>query len=229
MYKISCKALTICFLVLSITACRVSNDSNLLPKDINGKLFIRGYMLSGSHELFWVLDLGTKQYRAVTNKLLIDQLNLKYLQELKYNLDEQKVIRIYARKKLRVFNFDSGLFDFDNVNLTSILSINPKLNYQEDNILSPDNKYRIISNRKLNKITIQNEVDKSIRTIKFNNYFFGLTFSPYNNYFIVFEKEPLIFSDGSNYLLKFVNLKTGHVYYLNDVYVSLPGSIIWKK
>jgi len=241
MYKIITAALIACILIvcLFLSNCfnirllqqLISNNTctNQLPKDIKGKLLLRGYLVSGSHNLYWMLNLNNHQCYKLFNTAYTNKLDLKYLRNLKYNIDEQKVLRKYMLKNQKLLNFDLGLLHFDNLNIMSLMAFNPYLNYQEDNLISNNSKYRVILDRNNNKISILNKSTKYNNVIKMDNYFFGITFNPDNTYLALFEKVPFAFNDGSNYLIKFINLNTGKTYYFKDAYVSLPGSIEWLE
>lgn len=223
------KLVTFIVLLMSVITCISACDKESLPDLPAHKSFIlfRGYPYSGIHCIYWKYDLDKKELNELNNQEYIDLLDYVYYQGNKNNVDEKKVEHHYDvigkniakdfyLKLLASFNFNAE----EKKKIRYVVS-------DDDNLISQDHLIKVLSDHKSNTITVIGSDSKIINVIKVKNRFWGQVLSPDGLYVAFFEHQPYVFSDGSNYKIKAVNLKTGEIYTLSDVLVSLPTALLW--
>lgn len=212
-------------IIITISACRKEIVS-AIPQQ-NSYILFRGYPYSGVHDIYWRYDLEKNQLTKLTDQEYVDLLDYVYYQGNKNNVDEKKVEHHYDiigrniakdfyLKLLASFNFNAE----EKKKIRYVVS-------DDDHLISQNHSVKVLSNHNENTITIKDLNTKIQKVIKLKNRFWGQVLNPEDTYVAFFEYQPYVFSDGSSYQIKAVNLKTGKIYVLENVLVSLPTALLW--
>lgn len=210
-----------------ITACSEETLPDL-PKQKSAILF-RGYPYSGIHEVYWKYNLKNKELTQLENQEYIDLLDYIYYQGNENNIDEKKVEHHYDIIGRNIANeFYSKLLSRINFNQDD----KPEIKYtvpDDDNLISQDHLMKVISDHTDNKISIIDLKTKKQKDINIDTRFWGQVLSPDDNYVAFFVHQPYAFTDGSAYKVCAIDLKTGEVFVIHDLLVSLPTAILWVE
>lgn len=199
----------------------------LLPLQKNGVVICRGFMISGSHDQYWQLDLRDRQLTKLTDIYLTNLLDLKYNYQLANNPEDWKVKHHYELINKQFHNIY-----IENIASSALYAImKPKFksitNANEDSLTTNDGKFKVISDSKKKVIKIIDNISKNTKVVKINNSFWGNTLSPDSKYVAFFEHQPFAFNDGSTYQIRFLDLNTAKIYAIPNGQISLPGAMIW--
>jgi hypothetical protein len=217
-------------LILFSTACNYHERIYPVFKPATpGELIIRGFMISGYSNIYWIYDFKTGKSFPLANEDYTNLLELKYMYSNKNNRDDQKVKHHYEIIRMNLDKYYTNSVTPDLFNIFFEPKIKSLINKDEDNITTPNGQYNITTSRSTKEFIITDTKTTKVLKVPYHHYIFGQTLSPDSQYLAYFENQPIAFNDGSTYTIRILNLKTGKIFSLLNSEISLPGAMIWIR
>ncbi|MEW5819351.1 MAG: hypothetical protein AB1782_04110 [Cyanobacteriota bacterium] len=211
-----------------------------IPSVVKGTLYIDGYLISGSVNRYWKIDLPSNNVQQMMDDEISNAIELAelYFNSYTVNMTDNKT-KIKKKKQQNDFLSTIGFLtktatDFFGFATRKNNVFNRRLKLlQKDklpsNLLTKDNRYNLKFDDEKNLLQIKDLKTNGIKEIKFDNDICCLAISPDSEYLALLEYQPYIFNDGKTYLLLFIDLKSGKKYSISNTLVSMPHYMSWEK